>query len=76
MARLSSDGVTLSRRCVNAQRWEAEQRLDGVPMFTAIRARGRWRLRPPSSTQVIGGCRTLDQAWGYAAPASDGCMIA
>jgi hypothetical protein len=61
------DGSSLSWKCINPQRWETEHQVDGVPQFTATRARGSWRLRPRDSTQVIGGFRTIEDAWGYAA---------
>jgi hypothetical protein len=62
----SHDGSTLTWRRINTQRWETEQRCDGAPCFTATRARGTWRLRPGSSTQVIGGFRTIDDIRSYA----------
>ena len=67
MASHSFDGGNLSWRWVNHQRWETEQQLDGTPAFSATRARGSWRLRPGSSAEVIGGFRTIDEVWAYAA---------
>ena len=62
----SHDRSTLTWSRVNPQRWETEQQQDGVPWFTATRARGTWRLRPGSSLEVIGGFRTIDDIRSYA----------
>ena len=66
MARRWDDGRTITWTRVNPQRWLTEQEVDGVPVFTATRARGTWRLRHHRSTRVVGGFRTIEEVRAYA----------
>jgi hypothetical protein len=66
MARDWFDDSTITWTRVNPQRWLTEQEVDGVPVFTATRARGTWRLRHHRSTRVVGGFRTIEEVWAYA----------
>ena len=60
------DDRTITWTRVNPQRWRSEQEVEGVPVFSATRARGTWRLRYHRSTRVVGGFRTIEEVRAYA----------